>query len=138
MTAGMKRRRIAVVFGILIPLAGVLLGSGCSPPAQQSCAPDECRGTDGTCVGPCPAAGTTCTTKPVGNCSAAVNGVSCCVTSKGASSSGGTSGGSSSGCTSKVCCGGLFQCNGACYATCTPGSQPCCTATNCTCFTPCC
>ena len=52
------------------------------------------------------------------------------------SSGGGSSTGT--GCTAKVCCGGLYECNNRCYATCVPGSQPCCSATDCVCYTPCC
>ena len=53
---------------------------------------------------------------------------------------GGTSysGGGGGGCTAQICCGGLYECNGRCYSTCTVGSQPCCTTANCTCYTPCC
>ena len=52
--------------------------------------------------------------------------------------SGGGGGGGGGGCTAKYCCGGLYECNGRCYSTCTPGSQPCCSSTNCYCYTPCC
>jgi len=55
-----------------------------------------------------------------------------CGTSSGGSSSGG------SGCTAGVCCGGLYECNGLCYASCVVGSQPCCTELECVCYTPCC
>jgi hypothetical protein len=58
-------------------------------------------------------------------CSSSVRGVCCC-------------GGGGGGCTAQVCCGGLYECNGRCYSTCTPGSQPCCTSDHCTCYTPCC
>jgi hypothetical protein len=51
---------------------------------------------------------------------------------------GGGGSGGSGGCTAKYCCGGLYECNGQCYSTCVPGSQPCCTETQCTCYTPCC
>lgn len=64
-------------------------------------------------------------------CSAATLGVCCC-------NSGGGGGGGGGGCSAQVCCGGLYECNGRCYESCTPGSQPCCTSTHCTCYTPCC
>ncbi len=103
-----------------------LLSTGCG---SGSCGTGECAGSDGVCYGPC-IAGTVCTTKPSGNCSApSAGGVYCC---------GGGGGGGGGGCTARVCCGGLYECNGRCYSTCTPGSQPCCTGTNCTCYTPCC
>lgn len=50
----------------------------------------------------------------------------------------GSGGGGGRTCTAQVCCGGLYQCNGRCYATCVPGSQPCCSVTTCVCYTPCC
>lgn len=129
----MRRSVLATVLSVaLCSWAATLLAAGCGPP-DESCAADECLGTDGVCYGPCPG-GTYCTTNPSGQCGKpSAGGVSCCV-GGGSSGNGATSG----GCTSNVCCGGLFECNGYCYATCTPGSQPCCTSTNCTCFTPCC
>lgn len=125
-----KRLLLALFASAVVLFGAATLGSGCEQPT--TCAENECEATNGNCSS-CEQPGTYCTTTPTGNCSAMVDGVACCA--GGGSSSGSSSG---SGCTSQVCCGGLFECNGGCYATCTPGSQPCCTSTNCTCFTPCC
>lgn len=103
--------------------------AGCySPTTTASCASGECMGSDGHCYGPCSTG--SCTTSPSGNCSnPSAGGVYCCT-------SGGSGG--SGGCTAKYCCQGEYECNYACYPTCTPGSQPCCTSTSCVCYTPCC
>ena len=109
-------------------------GGGSSSGGGGSCAANQCMGYDGLCYGPC-AQGACTTTRTSSQCSnASAGGVYCCPTGSG-SSGGGSSG---SGCTAQVCCGGLYECNGACYATCVVGSQPCCTATECVCYTPCC
>ncbi|HEY8078460.1 MAG TPA: hypothetical protein VIF62_30230 [Labilithrix sp.] len=71
-------------------------------------------------------------------CAYCPNGQACSSNDACTTRCGGGGGSSSGGCTAQVCCGGLFECNGRCYATCTPGSQPCCSNTNCTCYTPCC
>lgn len=97
-------------------------GGSCPASAPVNCFPNTAApccplGTNGSTQVCCP--GNTCS----------VDGAHC-------GSSGGSGG--SGGCTAKVCCGGLYECNGACYATCTPGSQPCCTTTECVCYTPCC
>jgi hypothetical protein len=98
---------------------------GCT--GANQCDSGTCLGNDGTCYGPC-SGSAVCTTAPSGSCSApSPGGVSCC-----------TAGGGGSGCTSQVCCGGLYECNGACYSSCTVGSQPCCTQLSCVCFRPCC
>ena len=110
--------------------------SSCVPPG--TCPSGLCTGTDGVCYS-CPT-GQTCSTTNLGStCGAPTSGVYCC-TSGGSSSggSGGGSGGSSGGCTAPICCGGLYECNGACYATCTVGTNPCCLDAECVCYTPCC
>jgi hypothetical protein len=110
----------------LIGLLLLALGSN-EAPKKVECGSDQCKGTDGACYGPCQQG--FCTLTPSGQCSLpSKGGVYCC--------SGGSSTGT--GCTARVCCGGLYECNGRCYSECTPGSQPCCTNTNCTCYTPCC
>ncbi len=103
--------------------------AGCySPTTTASCGTGECLGSDGNCYGPCSSG--YCTTSPSGTCSnPSAGGVYCCTS--------GGSGGSGT-CTAQVCCGGLYECNGRCYSTCTYGSQPCCTTASCTCYTPCC
>ena len=118
--------------GLMLSIVTVMLMmvtsfAGCYSPTTASCGSGECLGSDGKCYGPCSTG--YCTTSPSGNCSnPSAGGVYCCT---------GGSGGSG-GCTAKYCCGGLYECNGRCYSSCTPGSQPCCSSTNCTCYTPCC
>ena len=119
--------------GLMLSIIAMLLMlsttfAGCySPTTGTSCGPGECMGSDGLCYA-CQEG--YCTTSPSGNCSSpSAGGVYCCT-------SGGSGG--SGGCTAKYCCGGLYECNGRCYPTCTPGSQPCCSSTSCVCYTPCC
>jgi hypothetical protein len=125
-----KRRFYLFLAVLAVLLAAAPVTLGCS-----TCTEFQCEGTDGTCE-TCTQVGTHCTTTPTGKCGPVKNGVACCADDSGGTP--GDGGGEGGGCTSQVCCGGLFECNGFCYTSCTPGSQPCCTATNCTCFTPCC
>jgi hypothetical protein len=105
----------------------------CVPPG--TCPAGFCTGTDDGCY-TCNA-GSTCSTADLGSsCSKPTAGVYCCPSAS--SSSGGGSGSGGGGCTAAVCCGGFYECNGACYATCTVDTNPCCTETECTCYTPCC
>ena len=91
------------------------------------------------CGGGCMPEGSSCCPDGQHNCPTpfVCDANNACVSGGGGSSSSG-GGSSGSGCTAQVCCGGLYECNGACYATCVVGSQPCCTATECVCYTPCC
>jgi hypothetical protein len=109
--------------------------STCVPPG--TCPTGWCTGTDGGCY-TCNA-GASCSTTNLGStCGAPTAGVYCCSSESSSGGSGGGSGSGGGGCTAQVCCGGLYECNGACYATCTVGSQPCCTEAECVCYTPCC
>jgi hypothetical protein len=140
----LRTPKMRVVGLVSIVVTSIILACGCETTkygdACQSGGASGLIGNDNsscmTCTGTAEAS-----LNGGGDCSSATLGVFCCPVA-GSGSSGGSgsssSGGSSSGCTSRVCCGGLFECNGACYSTCVVGSQPCCTEASCTCFTPCC
>ncbi len=83
---------------------------------QKVCTSGSCMGNDGKCYGPC-SAGSSCTTTPIGNCSApSAGGVYCC-----AGGGGGGGGCTPTGCPSSA----PWKCGAYCYATPPSGNHSC-------------
>jgi len=157
---------VVVMMWALLPTAGRASGDGDS--GGDGCGNGGCPSGQTACGDGCMPDGSSCCPNGTNNCPApsVCNSSNVCVTpggpldcpkgtyqvndqcvadpgsgggSSGGSSGGGSGGGSGgSGCTAEYCCGGAYECNGACYSTCVVGSQPCCTETICVCYTPCC